>query len=578
MLRSIRSRVIALSLLITFSVLLSLLSICYISLRSFLENSLIQTTCYDLQIAMENIEREIDILDQMINWFSINSDINFFLSSSNRTSFDWRQKRMAAWNALKNTSYGNSLHQYINKLLVCDTRNSGIQIGTEAGFETDWRIANEVLTDKNRVIVDNPFYAPLSEKIFVLSKKLYYDDQITTLGSIYICLNPALITSYLTVDWFPMYPDTDLFIKISSDYYTMDSTGQLIEVLEYPAFDSSLDIIRNYEWQNDKKTFVLVTGKSSGITLVRSIPTVQFSQQNDIFRNIFYLIILFLLLMIFLILITFNQTVNKPIVRINKHIDRIAAGNFTADPSLEFSNELGNIGRGINRLAENVEQLIETRIKDEALKKDLEFRVLQNQINPHFLYNTLNSIKWMASIQKANGIVELVSSLAVLLKHISKGVDTIISLEQELDLVKEYCTIQKYRSGSIAETHIEFEEDSLKRCKIVKFTLQPIVENALFHGIEPKMQPGTIRIRVYRYNEQLLYVDIEDDGVGIDKEKITEILINKDHTRGDSFNKIGLNNVDERIKLAFGSDYGLEIHSEKGVYTRVRVRLPLAFI
>lgn len=170
---------------------------------------------------------------------------------------------------------------------------------------------------------------------------------------------------------------------------------------------------------------------------------------------------------------------------------RIAGGDFSRDPSVEWEHELGDIGRGINDLSENVSELMEKRLEDEKQKQDLEYKMLQSQINPHFLYNTLNSIKWMATIQGATGISEMTTSLSRLLKSISKGTSLLIDIREELSLLENYFTIQSYRYGGTITMDIQVDNESLYNSEIIKFTLQPLVENAIFHGIEPKAVPDT---------------------------------------------------------------------------------------
>jgi two-component system sensor histidine kinase YesM len=282
---------------------------------------------------------------------------------------------------------------------------------------------------------------------------------------------------------------------------------------------------------------------------------------------------LFFVLLVALVLATVNRTVNRPIELINRRVALVAAGDFSRDSVIEWDNELGNIGRAVNRMSRDIEELIERRVEDEKAKKALEFRALQSQINPHFLYNTLGAIRWMAEIQKAPGIAEMVSSLAALLRHAARGADALVTLETELELVGEYCTIQRYKSANLFELEVSFAEPGLRRCKVVKFTLQPIVENAIMHGIEPKMAPGLIRIEVSRPRPDLVRVDVIDDGVGIEAERLGTLLLDGDRD-GEAFNRIGLYNVDERLKLAFGSGYGLAVESRKGAYTKVSVLLP----
>ena len=145
--------------------------------------------------------------------------------------------------------------------------------------------------------------------------------------------------------------------------------------------------------------------------------------------------------------------------------------------------------------------------------------MLQSQINPHFIYNTLNSIKWMSTIQGSTGISEMTTALAKLLKSISKGTRLMVPIEEELSLLEDYFTIQSYRYGGTITMDIQVDEDSLLQFQIIKFTLQPLVENAIFHGVEPKGS-GHILIHVFfekltEEGEPSIRIDVTDDGIGM---------------------------------------------------------------
>ena len=142
-----------------------------------------------------------------------------------------------------------------------------------------------------------------------------------------------------------------------------------------------------------------------------------------------------------------QRVITRPVEALQKRIETVGSGNFAPDRTVEWNNELGDIGRGINKMSGNITALMDRRLEDEKQKQDLEYRMLQNQINPHFIYNTLNSIKWMATIQHAPGIAEMVTALSRLLKSVSKGNERLVPLYEEFALLNDYFTIQQYRYG-----------------------------------------------------------------------------------------------------------------------------------
>jgi two-component system sensor histidine kinase YesM len=259
-----------------------------------------------------------------------------------------------------------------------------------------------------------------------------------------------------------------------------------------------------------------------------------------------------------------------------EHMDVISSGDFSRNPAIESNDELGVIGRQINEMSSHVSALMENRIRDEQEKMNLEIKMLQAQINPHFLYNTLDSIKWIATMQHSAGIVRVVSALSSLLKNMAKGFNEKVTVRQELDFLDNYVTIEKIRYIELFDVDITVEDPALYDAGIIKLTLQPLVENSIFSGIEPSGKPGLIQIHIYS-REQVLYISIRDNGVGISKENINRMLTDTSRVTKHYMSGIGLPNVDRRIKLVYGQEYGLAIDSEVGVYTCVTVSLPLEF-
>ncbi len=269
-----------------------------------------------------------------------------------------------------------------------------------------------------------------------------------------------------------------------------------------------------------------------------------------------------------------SRTVNLPVKQLQARIRRIEDGDFSRDLSTEWPHELGDIGKTINDLSENVLLLMEQRIEDERQKREYEYKMLQSQINPHFLYNTLNSIKWMATIQNSPGIAEMTTSLSRLLKDISKGATNLVTIRHELSLINDYFIIQQYRYGGTITLTSSVDDDALLSCRILKFTLQPLVENAIFHGIEPKGTAGNITIHIYRNESADIRIDVTDDGVGMEPELTARLLDMEAPASSSFFKEIGVSNVHKRLQYEFGNQYGLSIQSEKGKFTTISILLP----
>jgi two-component system sensor histidine kinase YesM len=275
-----------------------------------------------------------------------------------------------------------------------------------------------------------------------------------------------------------------------------------------------------------------------------------------------------------LLLLFFSHVFTEPVKKIHHQINEISNGNFDPDHSIEWDNELGDIGHYINKLGTDVNELMTKRIESECEKKDYEYKMLQSQINPHFMYNTLNSIKWMAVVQKADGIAEMTTAFSRLLKNISKGKDKIVSIDYELTLLNDYFTIQNYRYGGAISLEYLIEDEALRNNQILRFTLQPVIENAIFHGIEPKGNAGHISVHIYSQDEKNTQISITDDGIGMTPEVIESVLHDDSANSVSFFKNMGISSVNKMLQYTFGETYGIRIESEPGIYTTVHILLP----
>ena len=263
----------------------------------------------------------------------------------------------------------------------------------------------------------------------------------------------------------------------------------------------------------------------------------------------------------------------KPISLLNNRLHRIADNDFSYDPEIEKAGgELGQIGHTVNEMTMSIENLLQTTEQSYEQRRKIEIQLLQSQVNPHFLYNTLDSIRWMAVIQKSPGIESMTRSLSNLLKNIAKGTQDKITLEEELTLLHDYVEIQSVRYME-AFTFYDTVPKELYRYRIIKLTLQPLVENAIFHGIEPTGENGTITVTGREEGGDLVLC-VTDDGAGIPPDVLPTLLSEERPRSHASLNGIGVCNVHKRLQMLYGEAYGLTIESEPGDGTCVTVRVP----
>lgn len=289
-------------------------------------------------------------------------------------------------------------------------------------------------------------------------------------------------------------------------------------------------------------------------------------------QNVAALLLGLLLLVLFTTIcssLIFSGMISKPVKNLMKAMEEFEgnASDFTYYP-VEGSREIGALSQSFGHMVVRIQQLMEKVREEEITLRKAELRALQAQINPHFLYNTLDSIGWMCEEERTQEAVEMVNALAKLFRiSISKGHE-IIMVEKELEHARSYLKIEKFRYKEQFSYSFDVEEECLKYyCN--KITLQPIIENAIYHGLDRMVDEGEIRISVKSRENNLIFI-VEDNGIGMTEEQCREIL---EGTSGDKTG-IGIRNVNNRIKIYFGEEYGIRIQSEPDEGTRVIITMP----
>lgn len=309
------------------------------------------------------------------------------------------------------------------------------------------------------------------------------------------------------------------------------------------------------------------TSKDQNLIFVSIVPFKELINQVNVIRNMTIIVILLASFFAFIITYLISSKITTPIKKLTKLMQKVEEGNLDVVANVKRKDEIGALGRSFNSMISELKTLIEEVYKNQISRKEAELRALQAQINPHFLYNTLDVIYWTSRIEGAPKTGEIVNALAKLFRlALNKG-NEITTVEKEVEHLQSYIIIQKMRYTE--EPDIEVGVDpSIYHCKTIKLILQPLVENALIHGIGELDKKGVIKVTGKIEGEDILF-EIIDNGVGMEVQRIKEIF------EGDTEEKkgYGIKNVDERIKLYFGEKYGIKIYSEKGKGTKVEVRI-----
>lgn len=272
--------------------------------------------------------------------------------------------------------------------------------------------------------------------------------------------------------------------------------------------------------------------------------------------------------------VLFSASFTRPISKLSRLMKRAQTGDLSVHFDNHYKGEIRQLGDSFNSMVDKINELLELVYKEQKNKREAELKILHEQIKPHFLYNTLDTIQWMAKKYQAHDIVEMVLALSKFFRiSLSQGKEY-IDLSQEIAMVKSYLDIQKFRYEELFDYETQVDE-SLLRCRVMKLCLQPLVENALYHGIkESDRERGRIWIRAYPEGEEYLILQVEDDGVGMSMEeceKLNSWLKQKERT--EDVKAYGTLNVNDRIRIAFGDSCGLSYERRSGGGTIAVLRM-----
>lgn len=321
----------------------------------------------------------------------------------------------------------------------------------------------------------------------------------------------------------------------------------------------------------DGRLYTISRSEQTGWIVVGVSMVSELMRRADEARKIYLLIALALFMAALALAYLLSDEITKPVKSLEKSMKEVEKGNFApAVMEVREENEIGHLTRNFNMMTEEIRKLMEQRDQEQQIKRKSELKALQAQINPHFLYNTLDSIIWMAEWGKNQEVVRMTSSLAKLLRRSISNEQEAVTVAEEVEYTETYLTIQKMRYKDKLEYEILVDPEILQET-VIKLILQPLVENAIYHGIKYKEGKGLIRIRGFQQNERMI-LQVQDDGKGMEPETLAHIF--EKHTRDTRSNGVGLNNVNERIQLYYGDDYGISFRSSPGEGTEATITLP----
>lgn len=265
------------------------------------------------------------------------------------------------------------------------------------------------------------------------------------------------------------------------------------------------------------------------------------------------------------------HSVTRPLTKLAQTMKRFGKGDLSVSVPVVYQDEIGMLSKEFNKMAGKIQILVDQVYREQREKRKSELAALQAQINPHFLYNTLNSVSSLIKMDCLDEAFTMIHAIGMFYRTSLSDGKTLIPIDQEITNIENYIQIQKFRYGSKIEYEIEMDS-KIKKEWIVKLTLQPLVENSIYHGVKEMREKGRIVIKGWK-EENLIYIEVSDNGVGIPTERMAHILEGSSNGKRYSY---GLYNINQRLQLHFGKEYGLRVQSQEGKGTKITVKIPVS--
>ena len=322
---------------------------------------------------------------------------------------------------------------------------------------------------------------------------------------------------------------------------------------------------------NDGKLYSISRSEKTGWTVVDCTNVKELLSKSRQAQSVYVLTAIILVIVALLFSRFMARSITLPIQKLRDSMKKVQEGDFSvSDVVVDSKNEIGSLTKSFDVMTHRIHELMEQNVHEQEEKRKSELKALQSQINPHFLYNTLDSIIWMAEGKKNEEVVIMTASLARLLRQSISNEDEVVPIANEVEYARGYLTIQKMRYKDKLEFQIEVDS-SILYIPLIKLVLQPIIENAIYHGLKYKESKGLLIVKGFMKDGNAV-LQVIDDGVGMDEETLAHIY--DKHKVNYHSNGVGVYNVQKRLKLYYGEDYGITYTSELGKGTTATITIP----
>lgn len=486
----------------------------------------------------------------------------------------------------------NNVHSYIRSLFIFSYNGETYSYnGSDNSIKTDYNFTRTRWFSTMKSLGLNSLLLPTHEpdetiynghprKVFTLIKAIDSLDSFNPIGYIMIDIDTQMFKDILSSMNLGPYQELmvidsnkTILYDINEEYISTQFRSEYLSRLLEAKTGSMTEYV-------EKKPMLITfnTSPSTNWTVISIIPV------NVLYSNVYnleyviYITMFICILLSFCIAVIISRTITKPLSTLKSHMKKVESGQFDISVPVKSNDEIGGLSVSFNHMLSKIKELIVRIYQTEILKKEAELGALQEQINPHFLYNTLQIMDIIAEREGVETISSICQALSKMFRYsINRGKE-IVSIADEIEHVKNYIYIQKIRFNNKFEILYNIEEEILKY-QTIKLVLQPIIENAMIHGIGEKIGHSTIEISG-RKAADIIEIEVKDTGIGINEHQLQSLRdsLNDEiihaEVHGTEKKSIGIKNVHARLKLYYGEAFGISIDSEPNLGTKVRITLP----
>lgn len=551
----------------------------YGSARSLMIGQAKESAIGELTVIGNSLKESINVIEEVSKKLYFDKNIEHIAF----TRYDNYEDIVADYRQYDNIDdYVRSYYQEISSITIY-TYNMTLP-GNEHFVYADAIAKSSDWYPKTRNLAGSPFWSYQYDKLahknnLCLSRMLYTSD-FDVVGIAFISMQnmrSELLISERSEDTFLLYDDV---MVVHSNNTTADY-DEIISILLKQEGDSFCDRV-TYQGEECLVSFLRIRPDYSQdyytVVSIRPYREIVALATRAAFGNIIPMV--FCVLIALALIAVFSNSFSARINAFKKEMHKAATGDFDIAERLQGKDEIAELYLDLNAMISDIQELMERVVSEQVQKeqlntrqKEVEFKMLASQINPHFLYNTLETIRMQARVKKQPEIEELAKMLAKIMRHNIQVGDRLQPVSEELKLVRYYLKIQDYRFHDRITYDIQVDEAQIAPLKMMPLLIQPYVENAFVHGLEGKESGGLIQIKVDVRTH--LWITISDNGCGMDEEKLQEVIHNLNDFENLDRTHIGICNVNQRIKLQYGEDYGVTIESVLNQGTKVTICLPI---